>query len=260
MPGLRQILRNIRVFCGNLPALPKALEMLCNDKLEPSTLSAARRLVARGHSVTVSAGLPVAADGTPIPWYTYPFLDYISDLDTSRWKILEFGSGQSTLFWASRAASILAYESSRTWMGKMRDASPPNVELRWFGGEPTLEELGGLGFVPDLVVVDGHKRGACAAKSIEAFGLRPLYILENSDWFPEAAAAMREAGLVEVRFKGFGPINGYAWATSLMFANESLDRLHNICADHRVPGGLAAGDYEKNDLALRMDQPNPAAP
>jgi len=249
MIGIRQLIRNVRTLWGNIPALPKVIQMVCTDELEVASISAARRLVARGHSRTVSARLPVGPDGRPIPWYTYPFIDYISDVDVSKWKIIEFGSGQSTLFWAPRVASILAYESSTDWLEKMRKSSPPNVELRLFEGEPTLQELAGLDFVPDLVVVDGPKRGACAEKSIEAFGLRPIYILENSDWFPKAAAAMRKAGLVEIRFKGFGPINGYAWATSLLVSGNNIGKLGQIRPFSEVPGGTKASDCESNDIA-----------
>ena len=249
MIGIRQLARSLKTFCGNLPALPKVVQMLCTDPLKPDSVSAARRLLSRGHSKTISAGLPVGWDGRPIPWYTYPFIDYVSDLDTSKWRIVEFGSGQSTLFWAPRVASILAYESSSDWMENVRSLAPSNVELRHFEGENSLEELKRLDFVPDLIVVDGPKRGACAAKSREVFGLAPIYILENSDWFPKAAAAMRDAGLAEIRFKGFGPINGYTWATSLMISESHLPKLRRIRAFSEVPGGLAAGNYEETDLA-----------
>jgi len=249
MIGIRQLARSVRTFCGNLPALPKVVQMLCTDPLEQASISAARRLMARGHTKTISSRLPMDWDGRPIPWYTYPFIDYISDVDTSKWRILEFGSGQSTLFWAPRAASILAYENSPAWLDKMRGLVPSNVELRFFEGEKSLDELDELDFVPDLVVVDGWKRGACARRSIQAFGHAPIYILENSDWFPKAAAAMRESGLTEIRFKGFGPINGYTWATSLMVSENHLKKLGRIRAFSEVPGGLAAGDYEETDIA-----------
>jgi len=248
MTGLRQTLRSLRRFWGNRKALPKVLEMLCHDAVEPASLSAARRLIARGHSRTAHERIPVSSNGSAVPWYTYPFHDYLLDLDCSTWKVIEFGSGQSTLFWASRAASVLAYEHSDEWKQKLLPQCPENVEIRLFEGEQTLGQLAQLEFVPDLVVVDGWKRGACAIRSIEAFGLEPLYVLENSDWFPQAAAAMRAAGLVEVRFKGFGPINGYAWVTSLMISQSSLKRLASVSKKSDVPGGLDPGNYEQQDL------------
>lgn len=248
MIGLRQILRNSKTLWGNRHAIPSMAESLLNDRIEPTSVSAFRRLVSRGHSKTVTASLPMDWDDSPIPWYTYPFVDFLADLDTKDWKVLEFGSGQSTLYWAARSATVLAYENSINWLEKMREKSPVNVEIRFFEGEKTLDELSSLDFQPDLVVVDGWKRGACARRSIEQFGLKPLYILENSDWFPVAAAAMREAGFIEIRFKGFGPINGYAWATSLMVSKDNQDLLSRIGHHSQVSGGLSAGDYEIKDI------------
>lgn len=248
MIGLRQILRNSRTLWGNRRAIPSVVKSLLNDRIEPASVSAFRRLIARGHSLTVATGLPMVGDGSPIPWYTYPCLDFLCDLETSSWKVLEFGSGQSTLYWASRAAFVLTYENSAEWFKIMREKSPANVEIRLFEGEKTLDEIPQLEFLPDLVVVDGWKRGGCAQRSLEVFGLHPLYILENSDWFPEAAAAMRKSGLKEIRFKGFGPVNGYAWATSLLISPENLERLGRIDSHSDVPGGLAAGDYERKDV------------
>lgn len=248
MIGLRQILSSSKTLWGNRRAIPSMVKFLLNDHIDPASVSAFRRLVSRGHSKTVAARLPIDWDGSPIPWYTYPFVDFLADLETNDWKVLEFGSGQSTLYWATRTAAVLSYENNIEWLENMREKSPSNVEIRLFEGEQTLEELPSLDFQPDLIVVDGWKRGACTRRSIEQFGLKPLYILENSDWFPEAAAAMRQAGFVEIRFKGFGPINGYAWATSLMVSKENLDLLCQIGHHSHVSGGLAAGDYEIKDI------------
>lgn len=248
MIGIRQISRNLSTLWGNRRALPKVIQLLCNDNVEPASLSAARRLIARGHSVSIRNSLPVASDSSAIPWYTYPFLDYIVDLDVSEWTVLEFGSGQSTHFWSARASRVISYEHSPEWRQKLMAKNLPNVEVRLFEGESTLKELFTLDPIPNAIIVDGWKRLACARESLRAFGRNPIYILENSDWFPQTAALMREAGLAEMRFKGFGPINGYAWCTSLMVSPENLAKLKNLSAVPEVPGGLAAGDYEIQDL------------
>lgn len=248
MIGVRQIIRNSGTLWKNRRVIPSVWKFLTNDSVETASISALRRLVSRGHSKTADTGLPQNWDSSPVPWYTYPFIDFLIDLDTSKWKILEFGSGQSTLYWAPRSAHILTYENSMEWFKKMQKKIPDNVEMRMFKGEETLAELPEINFQPDLIIVDGWKRGACAQRSVEQFGLKPLYILENSDWFPEAAAAMRASGLVEIRLKGFGPVNGYAWATSLMLSKENLHLLQHIDSHSEVPGGLPAGDYEQQDL------------
>lgn len=248
MIGIRQVLRNTSTFLSNLHALPKVFQIICNDRVEVATLSAARRLVARGHSHSIKSRLPVELDGSPIPWYTYPIIDYFRDINTSDWHVLEFGSGQSTHFWAARSQSVISYEHSPEWKNKLQKKNLPNVEVRLFKKDSTLSELSTLNHAPDLIVIDGWKRMYCAQKTIEIFGLKPIYILENADWFPDASALMRDAGFVEIRFKGFGPINGYAWSTSLLLSPENLSKLKSISASSIVPGGLAPGDYEQKDL------------
>ena len=46
-----------------------------------------------------------------IPWITYPAIEFLLDLDLSRYSVIESGSGLSTLFFAQRCAHILSYET-----------------------------------------------------------------------------------------------------------------------------------------------------
>lgn len=227
-------------------------KVLSSDAVHLATLSAARRLVARGHSASASGKLPIAQDGSPVPWYSYPFLDFLADVDVSGWNVLEFGSGQSTLYWAARARRILAYEHNAQWLETLRPKLPAHAEIRLFEGEATLATLETLDWKPSLVVIDGCKRLACAKASLRVFGRHPLYVLENSDWLPKTAAFLREQGLAEIRFKGFGPVNGYAWCTSLLVCEESLSRLEAISAKCEVPGGLPPADYEARDREMSL--------
>lgn len=38
--------------------------------------------------------------GNPIPWYTYPAIEYLKTIDFSRKLVFEYGGGSSTLWWA----------------------------------------------------------------------------------------------------------------------------------------------------------------
>ena len=51
------------------------------------------------HLKSVVAQRPVDADGRPLPWYTYPAIEYLEQLDFRDRTVFEFGSGASTLFW-----------------------------------------------------------------------------------------------------------------------------------------------------------------
>ncbi len=139
-------------------------------------------------------------------------------------------------------------ENSNDWIDELEKRIPRNVELRFLKNLENLNNLRDLNFHPDLVIVDGWKRLACAEASFKAFGDSPIYLLDNSDWFLQTAKIFRAAGLTEIRFKGFGPINGYAWASSLFVNSKNLEKLNSISFNSEVPGGLHPGDTEKCDL------------
>lgn len=249
--GLRPALRAAVNLWANRACLPGLWRILTTDTIHPATISAARRLLARGHSASAASKLPVFQDGSPAPWYSYPFLDFLADFDCTAWDVLEFGSGQSTLFWSARARRVVAFEHDALWIEKLRPLLPAHAEVRLFEIARIEEELRGLGLQPALVVIDGCKRQACAAAALRVFGKSPFYVLENSDWLPVTAAFMRAEGLREIRFKGFGPINAYAWCTSLMVSEESLPRLAEVSAHCEVPGGLPAADFEARDREMQ---------
>ena len=165
-------------------------------------------------------------DRKPIPWYTYPATEYLEQLDFSDASVFEYGSGNSTLFWAARAKHVVSVEDDRAWFQKLSEKRPPNCELIL---ETDLYEYPGvIGRVDglfDVIVIDGAARGntrlKCARLAIERLRKGGMIILDNSDWLPESARVLRSAGFIEIDMAGFGPVNGYTWTTSLF-----LDRAY----------------------------------
>src|SRR5258708_8665484 len=51
---------------------------------------------------------PVNAIGEPIPWFTYPSIEYINQLDLTEVSMLEWGIGSSTLYFATRCKKIIS--------------------------------------------------------------------------------------------------------------------------------------------------------
>ena len=46
------------------------------------------------------------ASSMPVPWYTYPATEYLQHLDLLQFKVHEFGSGNSTLWWSKQVKCI----------------------------------------------------------------------------------------------------------------------------------------------------------
>src|SRR5204862_931313 len=69
-----------------------------------------------GHFRSSLRARSVDRNGNPIPWYTYPAVDFLAGKDFNGKRILEFGAGHSTLWWMNRAAEVVGIEGSEAWV------------------------------------------------------------------------------------------------------------------------------------------------
>jgi hypothetical protein len=72
-------------------------------------------LFSQGHWNSVKSRSAIDAAGKPIPWYTYPAIEYLGNFDFSQCDVFEFGSGNSSLYWSSRARSVMSVEDNYGW-------------------------------------------------------------------------------------------------------------------------------------------------
>ena len=176
-----------------------------------------------GHARSVQTMSSVDRDGKPIPWYTYPAIEYLKQLDLSRKRVFEYGSGNSTLFWAERCQSIVAVEDDEQWYDKVKRSMPSNAEcLLCVDQSEYVESINRFEDQFDVIIVDGSHRYECARTSREKLSADGFMILDNSDWKEQTASALRDSDLIEVDFSGFGPINPYTWTTSF-FLTRNVD-------------------------------------
>lgn len=178
-----------------------------------------------GQFQTMVSERSVDADGEPIPWFTYPAIEYLKQLDLTDMTVFEFGAGYSTLFWARRCKNVVTVEHDANWIAEITAAAPDNLRLIRADGEEAYSaaiESTGLEF--DVVVIDGWYRDACAVPALNCLRSGGMVVLDNSDWLPRTCDVLRARDLLQVDFSGFGPVCHWIWTTSLF-----LDR------DFRVP-------------------------
>jgi len=200
--------------------------------LRPSTwkpsLDAARLLLFDyAHLASVRTKSSLDASGVPIPWYTYPAVEYLKQLDFRDRTVFEFGAGNSTLFWAAAARRVVSVEDDAGWFERMRPRLPANCELIL---ETDLDEyprtVARAGERYDVIVVDGAARGKtrikCSRHALAQLREGGMIILDNSDWLPESTRVLREAGLIQVDMTGFAPISS-ATSTTSFFLHRAFD-------------------------------------
>lgn len=165
-------------------------------------------------------------NGNPIPWVTYSFLDFIKDRINKNHKIFEFGSGNSTLFYAERAAKVVAVEHNQEWYKKVSSSKPTNAEILFV----KLETNGDYCRTPlilnekfDIIIVDGRDRVNCCKQCINALTEDGVVILDNTErsQYNEAIDFLLEKGFKHIPFTGIPPGVFIKNSTSLFYRSNN---------------------------------------
>ena len=197
---------------------------------------AAKRLVVdQGHARSSVLGRSVYRAGQPVPWITYPAAAYLDRLDLRGARMFEFGAGASTLYWQSRVKEIVSVENDPAWvalLGPQLDSGV--VTLRLATDEESYTASVNDGGPWDVVVIDGFARHRAAQHAVKCLAPGAIVVVDNTDWFVDAARVLREAGLQQIDFAGPGPTKAYQWTTSVFLSRDTELRFRY---DPLVPKG-----------------------
>lgn len=165
--------------------------------------------------------------GKPIPWYTYPAIEYLSHLDFSKKKIFEYGSGNSSLWWLGKASSVVSVEDNEKWYEKVSEEAHAHFDrFKYILEKNKNKYISALDAdTYEIVIIDGKYRPECANHVLSLYKdseRGEMLVFDNSDWYHETIQKIRETlNWIEVDFHGLGPINNYTWTTSI-FLNPNL--------------------------------------
>jgi hypothetical protein len=177
---------------------------------------------ANGHWRSVSELSSVDRKGRPLPWISYPAIEYINQLDFSTKTIFEYGAGNSTLFWASLAKEVVSVESDVAWYNRISQglSDKPNIKLTL--AVDNLAYIQHVNQYPsfDVIVIDGLYRLECAEASRPNLNPGGMMILDNSETHPHVAAYLRNSNLIQVDMIGFAPIVSKIQATSFFLQRD----------------------------------------
>lgn len=194
-------------------------------------------MLSNGQWKSIRTRRPVDRDGHPIPWYTYPCIEYLCQFDFRSLTVFEFGAGNSSFFWAERAATVISVEKDPKWFQYVDEHKKPNqqVYLRTDRDSyvSSLEEQGRLF---DVIAIDGSWREACVKAASDHVAHDGIILLDNADRHAEAVRCLRQRGFFEIDFSGFGPTNGYTWTTSIFI--KAATTLQRNFSDPHPQGGL----------------------
>lgn len=180
-----------------------------------------------GWLLSVKKGIPVDSDGAELPWFTYCSIKFISERLNSKLSVFEYGSGNSTLWFSKRVGEITSVEHDFDWHSKLKDKLKLKSNVNYFfrdleTGVYQEEILNHKGKF-DIVIIDGRERIQCTFNSIDALKNDGVIIFDNSDRdsYDEAYSFLRSKDFRRIDFWGLGPINSYAWCTSVFYRENN---------------------------------------
>jgi hypothetical protein len=171
----------------------------------------------------------------PQPWFTFPTIDYLRQLDFSDRRVFEYGSGSSTSFWSGLAREVVSVEHDRNWHEQIASLELPNVDIILATGREYVEAIDGRGIF-DVIVVDGRLRYDTTLAALPHLSPDGLLILDNSERYPRITEMLRDQDLLQVDLVGPGPYNQVAWCTSLFFRRTFAIPARVPFQPQRAPG------------------------
>ncbi len=191
-----------------------------------------------GHILSIKEQLPVDLNKEPLPWYTYPAIEFLKQFDLRDKLVFEWGCGNSSLFFAKRVSAIKSVEDNEEWFNNIYKSKRANQEIKLAKDLEYINYISHLGYKFDVIIIDGKHRSECAKIAYNFLNEGGFIILDNSDWHKNSAKYIRELGLIQVDFHGFGPINQYTWTTSFFLHPKFNFKAYNDIQPSNPIGGL----------------------
>jgi len=182
-----------------------------------------------GHFRSSFKALAVSKEGKPLPWYTYPCIDFLSTCSFQGKIILEFGGGQSTYWWALRARQVVTIESDKAWYSEIKSKALDNVSVFLVNEtnasqylKKISELLNEAGFSKfDIIIIDSmFYREELAYLAAELVSEKGVIICDNSGHF-DFKRGLKNKDLKRVDFFGHVPGVMLPDCTSIFFHDAS---------------------------------------
>lgn len=203
-------------------------------------------LLASGWLTSLAHRKPVDKSGGPIPWWTYPAIDWVAQRIRKTHTVFEWGAGNSTLWLAGRAASVCSVEHDPTWVADLQRDLPANATLLHRdlddSYESAISQFAGTGGdkpLYDIIVIDGRRRVECARRATACLKPNGFLILDNSDVEAhcEGIDILERSGFHRLDLFGLIPCYIYKNCTSVFFRDPAVLNAGTRPAAHVSPVG-----------------------
>jgi len=140
--------------------------------------------------------------------------------------LFEYGSGNSTLWYAQRLNSVDAVEHHYQWYQYVNAKKPANVQLYHvpldYNGK-YCRAIGATQKKYDVVIVDGRDRNHCVEECFKSLKPGGVIILDNSEReaYQKGILFLQEQGFKHLVFEGMTPVITHTTVTSLFYKADN---------------------------------------
>jgi hypothetical protein len=179
-----------------------------------------------GWTNSIITGNVVDASGNPLPWVTYPYIQFIAERLNKTLAVFEFGSGNSTLYYANKVATVDSVDHDKFWYDKIKSSMPHNVNLFYCelgDGNAYSNYAAKTNKLYDIIIVDGMNRVECCLNNIDALKSTGVMVLDDSerDEYDAATTFLMEKGFKRIDFWGTAPTVYYLKCTTIFYRDNN---------------------------------------
>lgn len=180
-----------------------------------------------------------------LPWMTFGAIDWFEKKVKKDFRVFEWGSGGSTLYWVNKAEYVCSTEHDNDWYkqitNKLADTGLSNYDYRLMVPEKdpnnsnyrsSSEKFEGQSFEKycraiesfpdnyfDLIIIDGRARVACAKLAEKKVKSGGYVVLDNADIKEYSSIFEIFSKYKKIIFNGPGLYSLYPWETVIFNKN-----------------------------------------
>ena len=162
-------------------------------------------LIKKGLVKSIRERNPTLKNNLPIPWLTHPFIEYISKLNLRNLSMVEFGSGNSTIFFSKIVKNIESFEYNINFINYLR------TKYNYQGVIHLVDEHYDSkidDFQKDIIFIDGFNRQGIVLNLLKYISLNKektpiLIIIDNVDLIdPDMLHRLLKFSYIRIDFYG----------------------------------------------------------
>ncbi len=192
----------------------------------PIQLAIAGYLRDKGWMQSYYSKQSVDVAGKPLPWLTYPLIDFLGPRLNKTMSVFEFGAGYSTHWFAERVGNVESVEHEKIWVKLLEDQGlPANAQLHWKKLDDGYDSLvTDLSMTFDIILIDGRIRNACTKHAVSALKSNGVILFDNSDRadYIEAYNLLSDKGFKRIDFWGISPITPITTCSSIFYRTDNV--------------------------------------